>query len=182
MGIDYGHGKTNIDTKTGIRFGVIPHHAIGQAWYDSAEGDYGDPHCPKCGNACVEYDDGTHGDYGNCNGGGYRSCADYACVQCELYGEASDYYGDVPVSHDLEDGEYRATQSNDDCDIFVLESPYYTKCGFCSPCAPGAGYLLSESDDCKAYCFGHDWFDDGVAPYTVYSVATGEIVQPTSKV
>ena len=27
----------------------------------------------------------------------------------------------------------------------------------------------------------HDWFADGVAPYPVYSVATGELVQPEDK-
>jgi hypothetical protein len=29
----------------------------------------------------------------------------------------------------------------------------------------------------KAYCLGHDWFDDGRAPYPVYSVETGEWMQ-----
>jgi len=27
------------------------------------------------------------------------------------------------------------------------------------------------------YCFGHDWFEDGKAPYPVYSVETGELVE-----
>jgi len=30
----------------------------------------------------------------------------------------------------------------------------------------------------KGYCFGHDWFESGKAPYPVYSVETGEIVSP----
>lgn len=37
QGIDYGLGKTNIDTKTGIRYGVISQHSILQAWADSSE-------------------------------------------------------------------------------------------------------------------------------------------------
>jgi hypothetical protein len=54
MGIDYGNGKTNIDTATGIRFGVISMHDICQAWSDSAEGDYGKPTCGECGNEMRE--------------------------------------------------------------------------------------------------------------------------------
>ena len=27
-GIDYGHGKTNIDLKTGIRYGIISQHSV----------------------------------------------------------------------------------------------------------------------------------------------------------
>ena len=64
-----------------------------------------------------------------------------------------------------------------DFDLFILKSPFYTFAQFCSPCVPGAGNL-----DCpcetgpKTYCLGHDWFDDGKAPYPVYSVATNELV------
>lgn len=57
-------------------------------------------------------------------------------------------------------------------DIFILKSPFYTLCGLCSPCAPNAGYLTSEGEY-MTYCFGHDWFEGGKAPYTVYSVKTG---------
>jgi hypothetical protein len=83
-----------------------------------------------------------------------------------------------PVSFDLDDGEYKASQNFDDCDIFIVKSPYYTVCQFCSPCAPGAGYIMNSCEDgVRAYCFGHDWFDDGKAPYPVYSVETGERVK-----
>ncbi len=50
-GIDYGNGLTNIDHSNGIRYGVIPANEVLQAWCDSSEPDYGEPHCPKCGNA-----------------------------------------------------------------------------------------------------------------------------------
>jgi len=60
-----------------------------------------------------------------------------------------------------------------DTDIFITKSPYYTLCNFCSPCAPGAGYIMEQNKNgVKAYCFGHDWFDDGKAPYKVYNVKT----------
>ena len=41
-GIDYGHGLTNTDHETGIRYGVISIHSVLQAWADSSEPDYGD--------------------------------------------------------------------------------------------------------------------------------------------
>lgn len=65
-----------------------------------------------------------------------------------------------------------------DSDLIVTASPYYTMAQFCSPCVPGAGNL-----DCpcptgpKTYCLGHDWFEDGIAPYPVYSVETGLVVE-----
>jgi ribosomal protein L37AE/L43A len=169
MTIDYGNGLTNIDHATGIRYGVISAHEVTQAWADSSEADYGDPTCPRCGGAVVEYDGDTHDDYAG------SGVADYACETCERYWESGDCYGEEPRAWTLEDAEYTASQSGDDSDIFVLKSPYYTLAEYCSPCAPGAGYIMNEGD-VKAYCFGHDWFDEGVAPYAVYSVETGELV------
>lgn len=80
-------------------------------------------------------------------------------------------------------------------DVFVLASPYFTYAQFCSPCVPGACNLDSplgmeeKPTDChlapadnRCYCLGHDWFDGGKAPYLVYCVATGQIVQPDSQV
>ncbi len=45
--------QVNRDSDTGIRYGVISQHSVGQAWYDDAEADYGTPHCPKCGNDAI---------------------------------------------------------------------------------------------------------------------------------
>lgn len=73
---------------------------------------------------------------------------------------------DVPYWYDEAEGD------------FILKSPYYTYAQFCSPCAPGAGYLPSPLKDRpagnKTYCLGHDWFEDGTAPYRVYSVKTNK--------
>ena len=78
------------------------------------------------------------------------------------------------VSFTLDDGEYVA-ECDSYGDIFITKSPYFTTCRYCSPCAPGAGYLMNyDPDGIRAYCFGPDWFDNNVAPYKVYSVATGE--------
>jgi hypothetical protein len=160
-GIDYGMGKTNIDHETGIRYGVIPANTVGEAWFDSSEAQYGDPHCPKCGNELPE---------------GFDDCDSCAC------GHTVRFVGDECYSEEAQcftydkDG-YRLTQGGDDCDIFVLKSPYYTKAAYCSPCAPGACYLTdSREDGGRAYCLGHDWFEDGKAPYPVYDVTTDAIV------
>jgi len=198
-GIDYGTGQTNIDKATGIRFGVIPMHDVTQSWCDSSESDYGEPCCPKCGNAArndedeainavreeqarsgeevTDIDDVVFEPHFN------GSCSDFFCTDCMIFFGSDEAYGDEPLSHYLDDGEYKATQGGDDCDIFVLRSPFFTYGPFCSPCAPGAVYLRDADGDAehgaKAYCFGHDWFEDNVAPYPVYSVATGELVNPS---
>ena len=41
----------------------------------------------------------------------------------------------------------------------------------------GAGYLLSEGN-VKSYCFSHNWFNEGKAPYKVFEVATHKEVLP----
>lgn len=164
IGIDYGMGKTNIDTRTGIRYGVIHQHEVLQAWCDSSEPDYGKPHCPKCGNEVIDSN-------GN---------KDYRCKKCRQFYWSDQVYGDEALGHTLDDGEYKATADSYG-DIFILSSPYYTLCEYCSPCAPGAGYIMNSVEHgVKAYCFGHDWFDDQQAPYPVYSVATNELVEPAT--
>jgi hypothetical protein len=164
MGIDYGMGTTNVSTKacgdtaTRIRYGVISQHDVGCAWYDESEAHYGAPHCPACG---AELDDDV------CDGHececGYT--IDWIGDEC---------YGDEPLSHYYDRDGYKA-EAGCDGDIFITDSPYYTLCDFCSPCAPGAGYLTSEGNDCAAFCFGPDWFD-GQPPHDIYDVETGELV------
>jgi hypothetical protein len=84
-----------------------------------------------------------------------------------------------PLSFYYQKEGYEAEQSQDDSDIFITKSPYYTLCAYCSPCAPGAGYVMSSrKHGIKAYCFGDDWFDSGKAPYPVYEVKTGQRVHP----
>uniref|UniRef100_A0A6M3L9D2 Uncharacterized protein n=2 Tax=viral metagenome TaxID=1070528 RepID=A0A6M3L9D2_9ZZZZ len=143
IGIDYGMGNTNIDKKTGIRYGVIPIMEVSRAWCDSSE-----PY--------------------------------YPCKDCEVNNEDNDVFdcdGCEPSSWYVDDNEYVA-ESTDEIDIFITKSPYYTRCKFCSPCAPGAGYVLNECEDgVETYCFGHDWFEGGKAPYKVYRVSDGELVE-----
>lgn len=167
-GIDYGLGQTNRNTQTGIRYGVIPQNAVGESWYDNSEAFYGSPHCPNCGNELPkDFDDGD-----TCKCGHTVKWAGEEC------------YPDSPISFYVDDGKISA-ECGEDGDIFVMKSPYFTYAQFCSPCAPGACYLLNPLDhpeeSNRAYCLGHDWFDDGKAPYRVYSVETGEEVKPDAQ-
>ena len=79
-----------------------------------------------------------------------------------------------PMGFYLDDGKYEA-YCGDDGDIFITKSPFFTFCKYCSPCAPGAGYLMNPIDGgAKTYCFDFSWFEGYNAPYPVYSVKTGK--------
>lgn len=101
------------------------------------------------------------------------------CDECEK--DSGEYDEREPIGFTYLKQGYTCTQSSDSPDIFVEKSPYYTYAQFCSPCAPGACYLRNEVSednvDNKCYCFGHDWFEDNKAPYTVYSVETGDVIE-----
>lgn len=180
-GIDYGMGTTNRDPKTGIRYGVIPMHALSEWAYEDFEADYGDPTCPKCGNEAINVDDQPECNYVNREKYEYArgSCGDYACDSCSYLFDGEDAFGDEPLGHILDDGEYEAMMHSDG-DVFVIRSPYYTFAQFCSPCAPGACYLLNPTDKQgpKAFCLGHDWFEGNKAPYPIWRVANDELVKP----
>jgi hypothetical protein len=169
-GIDYSMGQANFDPETGIHFGVISQGEVLQVWCDSSEPNYGKPTEPiKCECGELQYPD-ENVEWGE-------------SVQCETCGEMVEFELDDmagPLSFSYEDDGYMA-ECGDDGDIFIIKSPYYTYCQFCSPCAPGTGYLMNVRDEktgIKAYCFGHDWFDDDRAPYLVYSVETNELIEP----
>ena len=176
-GIDYGSfAQSNRDKDTGIHFGVIPSREVGQSWYDSAEADYGDPACPQCGNEVSADipDDDTLTPYHA------YSCHDYVCLSCRTIYDSADVYGDEPIGHTFTDDDYELSEGSDG-DIFVIRSPFYTRAQFCSPCAPGAGYLLNPCESGpKTYALGHDWFEDQTAPYRVFRVSDDSEVMPES--
>lgn len=210
MGIDYGHGLTNINHETGIRYGVISQNTVCQAWSETSEPDYGEPTCPKCGAEFPNAED---------------------IEECGVCGENMDAWAENldPRGYIVDEGEYKATDCLDS-DIMILESPFYTYAPFCSPCVPGAGNLdgadkphvelfplvqstgitlwrsvvdgrveciggtyldaldaandaIAATADVKAYAFGHDWFYDtetGTAPYPVYGVVSERECFPDS--
>jgi hypothetical protein len=158
-GIDYGCGRSNIDEKTGIRYGVIHQHDVLQGWADESEPVYGQVECPKC-KSDVDLDD-------ICQACGHDFGYEFDCIE--------------PIFNQYAEEGYKAFD-DEWGDIMIVASPYYTYAQFCSPCAPGAVYLanplIDKVPDNRGYCFGHDWFDNGVAPYPVYSVKTGKLVVP----
>lgn len=164
-GIDYGLGRTNYNRESGIRYGVIPQNKLGDAWFDASEPDYGDPHCPHCGNEL-------------------KTGKEYVrCPHCrKAIRDMSECYPEQCNGCILDDGEYKAS-SDDSGDVWVFKSPYFTYAQFCSPCAPGACYLMNPIEEHdpnnRCYCFGHDWFEDGKAPYQVWRVDTGEVSHPS---
>ena len=160
-GIDYGLGKTNIDKSTGIRYGVISLNSLDSWVYEDLVPEYGCPTCPCCGD---EVRDGTS--------------HDYYCDECEQGYNTEECFSDSPLYHILKDNNYEAHTDYDGINLFVLESKYYTLVKYCSPCVPGAGDLNSPCiDGVKAYCLGHEQFEDGKAPYPIYEVATGKLVE-----
>ena len=191
IGIDYSLGKSNYNPETGIHYGIIPAHAV-PAWYEESEAQYGEATCPKCGEPAKDFDTETKqlengvaistiipDEMDNWERYTEHGCDDYYCETCELIFDSQFAFPDEPQSFTYEQQGYSATQSGDDSDIFILESPYFSRCQYCSPCAPGAGYILNEvTDGIKTYCLGHDWFENEKAPYTVYDVKTGKKVNP----
>lgn len=175
-GIDYGLGQANIDTKTGIRYGVISQHSVPYEYQEDFEQYYGEPTCPECGKQVsdempanwrelnlVSY----HTDYG---------CHDYVCAECKLLLDSADVYSEESLGFNYEKDGYVLTNCLDS-DIFVIRSPFYTHASFCSPCVPGAGDLDTPNlEGAKTYCLGHDWFEDGKAPYPVYRVSDNTLI------
>jgi hypothetical protein len=146
-GIDYGNRKSNIDLKTGIRFGVIPCNTIDFLW-DSLEAVY-ILECRSCG----------------------KEIEDDICPDCNTENNFEEI---EPLSWKYEKNGYILTTGSDCIDIFVIKSPFYTYAKFCSPCAPGACYLPDfitddKPDNNKCYCLDSEWFEQ--APnYKIYTL------------
>lgn len=170
-GIDYGCGLANIDTDNGIRYGVIYANSLPGWFWETVQSegtdlDYAD--------AIEEIKDSvkvalksTLSDY--------SVTADYDTLAQDVLDSIEIEYesaGDcVRYRYESQDGSL-VFETASDGSVFVIKSPYYALCSYCSPCAPGAGYLGSEGS-VKAYCLPTDWFNDGdrnTAPYTAHKV------------
>lgn len=160
MSIDYGMGQTNLNKQTGTRYGVIPANDCHDCIYEDFEADYGPPTCGWCGNEFGDVEPE----------GGYYQCP------CGKRSRDDDM-PDEPIGYNLNDDDYDCELHSSSGDIFVLRSPYYTRADFCSPCAPGACYLLNYNEHgAKAYCLGHDFFEGEKAPYRMWRVDNDEEV------
>lgn len=142
-GIDYGMGTTNIDRETGIRYGVISLRYVLQAWADSSEPDYGDPHCPKCGN---DAEDLTADDV-------------YFCRECEYLFDSSEAYPDeCECPHCPKCGNNAGDLTADDApdlnDMTVEEWECDGTDYFCRECEYLFGANEAYPDECE--CFRYD--------------------------
>ncbi len=168
-GIDYGMGQANIDTDTCIRYGVIPlndlaSHAFNEIQSNGVDEDYED-YMAEVKSSLANAIKGALEDYCKAD---FNSIAEDVISDLDL-----DYESTGDCTRYSYDHEGTVLQLCSDGGIFVIKSPFYTLCSFCSPCAPGAGYLGSEGD-VKTYCLGPDWFDsDYPMPYQCFSVADG---------
>lgn len=85
-------------------------------------------------------------------------------------------------------------------DVMLLASKFFTFAQFCSPCVPGAGNLdhpftgkavphgyykgwaeqfqfeAEQNGFAKCFCWSHDWFEGGRAPYAVFEVGTNKFI------
>jgi hypothetical protein len=186
-GIDYSLGQANVDKENGIHYGVIPVFDL-PFYYESATPDYGEPYCPKCETEVSDIDE-TPDNYGDPCAEPEREDNSFVdsywtnelcCPNCKYTFEVCEAsFPETPNYWFYDEDGYRACVGGDDSDVFFSKSPYYTWAKFCSPCAPGAGYLGNptvEGIGAKTYCPGHDWFDGGKAPYNVYSVESDELI------
>lgn len=168
--IDYGNGVTNIDTETGIRYGVISTNNVGQSWWEYSEEGliYA---CPYCGEEIEDFFDKAKVSLSYDEG-------EVTCKNCDNV-SFEDEWLQSDGTFVIDNGTYKAFRDSDNTDIFITKSPYYTLCSPCSPCAPGAGDIMSQKEygGVKAYCFGHEWYESGEAPYKVYEVKTGKEVK-----
>lgn len=205
MSIDYGTGQTNIDKKTGIRFGVQAINSLSPYVWEDLEADYGEPSCPKCGNPCkeasseefaAEFAEHWAENVGNV----YQNFSpevraekmesaldsiptkDYYCLDC-AHGFCSDEAFSEPLGYTYDAAGIVCESAFDNTELFVTKSPYFTFAPFCSPCAPGACSADQGTTDPedqtggKCYCLPEDWFDDeNPCPYCYWSVQTGELV------
>ena len=178
VGIDYGNGLTNRDPEAGIHYGVINQNEVLQTWVDEAEPDYGKPLCPICNNEVDLTTEFEMKDHLVTDNDGNEIMEEYYCAFCDKGVDENDpaIWRDEPLVWYYSKDGYQA-ECGDDGDIFITESPYYTTCQYCSPCAPGAGYIMDTvKDGIKSYCFGPDWFENEKAPYPVFDVKTGKEV------
>lgn len=97
----------------------------------------------------------------------------------QIINEFNDDYNDEVARLIYETDEYIIQGDNDDSDLFVIKSPYYTYAPRCSPCAPNAGYLrdANVNAEFKTYCLGPEWFEDEKAQYPIWKVENDEKLQ-----
>lgn len=162
IGIDWSRGSgANCDPETGIRYGIVSANVLGEIEW---EGDYGEPHCPKCGEE-LTVDQANEGECPKCEHTWDGSEAGYEC------------YPESPCGFYYEDGDVKLMldESND---VWIFKSPVTSTAAFCSPCAPGACYVTNYVDGgATCYSLPDEWWESGKAPGPLTPVAEALAVQ-----
>ncbi len=183
-GINYASGAmTNCNPETGIRYGVIHQNKLVEWAFDEIANNGIDQ----------DFEDYTQGIKDGLRSAlrdhfsDYKIGTDKTSSLNDAVESAFDAISDG-LNYEQPGDCTRYTYEKDglkfqvasDGDIFVLKSPVFTYAQFCSPCAPGACYLMSPLETPieanKCYCLPADWFTDDKAPYPVYSIETGELL------
>lgn len=187
-GIDYGMGQANIDTATGIRYGVISPHSVNPDAYENIRSN-GDNLSYKA--AVEEAQASIAGALEDVldDMGALPYVSKYVPTKTDkarrdkaLAGVVESVWNEVEQDwndrYEEDNDTYRYEQDGyvletSSLGVYVIRSPFYTFARFCSPCCPGAGNLDSpDTDGVKTYCLGADWFDDdNPCPYRVFNVA-----------
>lgn len=156
----------NINLETGIRFGVIYPNYVDN-WYEWSDAVVDDK-CPHCQGSDFDITDSVNGIY-ICEG----------CKKTFMEDESEEF---TVVGREYITERYKAIQLEEGENIVVEKSPYFTYSRLCSPCYPNAGDLASgiaivvdESSGYKTYCFGHTWYENGIAPFPIYKVSDGTL-------
>lgn len=177
-GIDYsGPGsKMNRDEETGIRYGMISQHSVSSYVmddiYTSGNDEGFDATKEELISTLAHRIQSAVSDYGTLEEDAARCIAEDIVDSDDFQWHDSDESG--PYSYEDKGVKVLTTSNNE---LWVFKSPYYTRAQFCSPFVPGAGNL-----DCfcpegpKTYCLPADWFEDGKAPYSIWSAETDELV------
>lgn len=153
MGIDYGRGKTNIDTETGIRYGIISGNLINVEdfvfHYDIV--------CPNCGKLFDDMPDEDEDGLIPCNSCEVSSCPD-------------DFTPEEPSDILYNDNGCCLRYSADSNEVWIFKSPFKAMGSHASPCAPGA--ITFPGDDAWAYCLDKDWFyNEEDVPYESQTIS-----------
>lgn len=204
-GINYAGPSqtTNMDAETGIRYGIISQNELGEFATEAIYRNGRDLGFEQAQQNIKNSLRSALSDYFSDTKWSDKKTSDlddavenaFEAIEQDFNDSCSQ---DVSGPMYLEQDGY-AVKTDDHNDLWVLKSPYFTYAQFCSPCAPGACHLGNPLDvehgpfkatsellakECPAnrcYCLGHDWFDNGKAPYRFWSVETGEEIMPPSK-
>lgn len=181
-GIDYGKGLTNVDQKTGIRYGVIAKHRVHECFWEKVLEEASAKRSDEIHDGAVEVikrhlmqamreldieiDDAILD-------GMAEEVVNYSAVENAISEDGEILSGTVDI--EIDDVEY--TVQFDETDFSIIKSPYYTHGVFCSPCAPGAvsltahyGMVSEDTNAPRAYCLGAHCFENDEAPYKIYRV------------